>query len=125
MSFKKSNKTMRLILAAVFSSTIMMGSWTAAAPDDPVVLEDLGSQVKLSNGKISFVAAKADATIRTMTLGSSPNLAGRGAYFAVADYIGLGADSRAERIEIHWPSGILQTLEDVDGDRILKVTEPD
>ena len=40
-------------------------------------------------------------------------------------HFGLGADSRAERIEIHWPSGILQTLEDVDGDRILKVTEPD
>jgi hypothetical protein len=40
-------------------------------------------------------------------------------------HFGLGADSRAERIEIHWPSGIVQTLEDVDGDRILKVTEPD
>ena len=40
-------------------------------------------------------------------------------------HFGLGADSRAERIEIHWPSGIVQTLEGVDGDRILKVTEPD
>jgi hypothetical protein len=40
-------------------------------------------------------------------------------------HFGLGADSRAQRIEIHWPSGIVQTLEDVDGDRILKVTEPD
>src|SRR5580658_1112948 len=85
MSFRKSNKTLPLILSAFFSSAIMMGGWVMAAPNDPVVLEDLGSQVKLSNGKISFVAGKADATIRTMTLGSSPNLAGRGAYFAVAN----------------------------------------
>ena len=56
-----------------------------AAPNDPVVLEDLGPQVKLSNGKISFIVRKADATIRTMMLGSSTNLAGRGAYFAVAN----------------------------------------
>jgi hypothetical protein len=39
-------------------------------------------------------------------------------------HFGLGADSRAESIEIHWPSGIVQTLKDVDADRILKVTEP-
>jgi rhamnogalacturonan endolyase len=76
---------MQLILSAFFSSVTMMGTWAMAAPNDPVVLEDLGAQVKLSNGKISFTAGKADATIRTMTLGASPNLAGRGAYFAVAD----------------------------------------
>ena len=40
-------------------------------------------------------------------------------------HFGLGADRRAERIEIHWPSGVVQTLEEVAGDRILKVTEPD
>jgi enediyne biosynthesis protein E4 len=38
-------------------------------------------------------------------------------------HFGLGADSRAELIEIHWPSGIVQTLRDVEGDRILAVTE--
>jgi enediyne biosynthesis protein E4 len=39
-------------------------------------------------------------------------------------HFGLGPDSRADLIEIHWPSGIVQTLEDVPGDRVLKVTEP-
>jgi enediyne biosynthesis protein E4 len=39
-------------------------------------------------------------------------------------HFGLGLDSRAELIEIHWPSGIVQTLQDVAADRILKVTEP-
>jgi enediyne biosynthesis protein E4 len=37
---------------------------------------------------------------------------------------GLGSDSKADSIEIRWPSGIVQTLKDVPADRILKVTEP-
>ena len=39
-------------------------------------------------------------------------------------HFGLGAEARAESIEIHWPSGIVQTLKDVAADRVLKVTEP-
>jgi len=39
-------------------------------------------------------------------------------------HFGLGPDARAELIEIHWPSGIIQTLQDVAVDRILKVAEP-
>jgi hypothetical protein len=39
-------------------------------------------------------------------------------------HFGLGPDSHADLIEIHWPSGIVQTLLDVPADRILKVTEP-
>ena len=39
-------------------------------------------------------------------------------------HFGLGPDSHADVIEIHWPSGAVQTLRDVAGDRILKVTEP-
>ncbi|HEV7220363.1 MAG: CRTAC1 family protein [Terriglobales bacterium] len=39
-------------------------------------------------------------------------------------HFGLGPDTRAETIEIHWPSGVVQTLRDVPGDRILNVTEP-
>jgi hypothetical protein len=39
-------------------------------------------------------------------------------------HFGLGPDTRAESIEIHWPSGVVQTLQNVDADRIFKVTEP-
>jgi hypothetical protein len=39
-------------------------------------------------------------------------------------HFGLGADDHAESIEIHWPSGIVQRLDNVAADRILKVTEP-
>ena len=38
-------------------------------------------------------------------------------------HFGLGADSQAESIEIQWPSGTVQKLENVDGDRVLKVKE--
>jgi enediyne biosynthesis protein E4 len=38
-------------------------------------------------------------------------------------HFGLGPDSHADLIEIHWPSGAVQTLHDVPADRILKVTE--
>jgi enediyne biosynthesis protein E4 len=38
-------------------------------------------------------------------------------------HFGLGADERAQEIEIHWPSGIVQKLKDVRGDRVLSVRE--
>jgi hypothetical protein len=38
-------------------------------------------------------------------------------------HFGLAADSKADVVEIHWPSGIVQTLGDVRADQILHVTE--
>ena len=38
-------------------------------------------------------------------------------------HFGLGPDSGVDLIEIHWPSGVVQTLRNVDADRVLKVTE--
>jgi hypothetical protein len=39
-------------------------------------------------------------------------------------HFGLGADSSADLVEIHWPSGIVQQLPDVAGDRVVLVKEP-
>lgn len=39
-------------------------------------------------------------------------------------HFGLGDDSKAESIEIRWPSGIVQTLANVAVDRVLTVKEP-
>jgi hypothetical protein len=39
-------------------------------------------------------------------------------------HFGLGADAKADTVEIHWPSGQVQTLTDVKADQILKVMEP-
>ncbi|HKD59440.1 MAG TPA: CRTAC1 family protein [Terracidiphilus sp.] len=38
-------------------------------------------------------------------------------------HFGLGAEAVARTVEITWPSGIVQTLQDVPADQILKVTE--
>ncbi len=51
----------------------------------PVRLEDRGAQVVLSNGLVSFTVNKSTGTIPEMHLADSPNLAGRGAYLAVAN----------------------------------------
>jgi len=40
-------------------------------------------------------------------------------------HFGLGADDRVDSLEIHWPSGTVQTLTDVKADRVLPVREPD
>ena len=50
-----------------------------------------------------------------------------GSYLSSSDlraHFGLGASSTARLIEIHWPSGIIQQLPDVAGDRLLQVDEP-
>ncbi|HXJ42829.1 MAG TPA: CRTAC1 family protein, partial [Bryobacteraceae bacterium] len=38
-------------------------------------------------------------------------------------HFGLGADDTAESVIIHWPSGIVQSLQDVTGDRVVAVKE--
>ena len=39
-------------------------------------------------------------------------------------HFGLGADDTVEEIEIRWPSGVVQTLNDVEADQVLPITEP-
>lgn len=39
-------------------------------------------------------------------------------------HFGLGANAAADLVEIRWPSGIVQTLKDVAGDRVVQVKEP-
>ena len=39
-------------------------------------------------------------------------------------HFGLGPDRVAENIEIRWPSGVVQTLRNAAGDRVIKVKEP-
>jgi enediyne biosynthesis protein E4 len=38
-------------------------------------------------------------------------------------HFGLGGDDKAKAVEIRWPSGIVQTLENVGGDRVVHVKE--
>jgi enediyne biosynthesis protein E4 len=50
-----------------------------------------------------------------------------GSYLSSSDkraHFGLGSETVAKSIQIHWPSGIVQTLENIRADQILKVDEP-
>ncbi|HEY5070262.1 MAG TPA: ASPIC/UnbV domain-containing protein, partial [Candidatus Acidoferrum sp.] len=50
-----------------------------------------------------------------------------GSYLSSNDkrvHFGLAGYAKANTIQIHWPSGIVQTLLDVQGDRIVQVDEP-
>src|SRR5580698_637456 len=49
-----------------------------------------------------------------------------GSYLSSSDpraHFGLGSSQSAQSIEIHWPSGIIQVLTNVPGDRIVRVEE--
>ncbi len=49
-----------------------------------------------------------------------------GSYLSSNDkraHFGLGPDTEARTVEIHWPSGLTQTLEHVKGDRELRIDE--
>jgi len=39
-------------------------------------------------------------------------------------HFGLGSHTQVDRLTIHWPSGTVQTLENVKADQILPITEP-
>jgi hypothetical protein len=48
-------------------------------------------------------------------------------YLSASDkrvHFGLGSEANVESLEIHWPSGIVQTLENVHGDQFLHIKEP-
>jgi hypothetical protein len=49
-----------------------------------------------------------------------------GSYLSSSDsraHFGLASCAKAQSVEIHWPSGIVQTIKDVAADRIVKVDE--
>jgi hypothetical protein len=71
----------------------------------------IGAEVKLVTAKGQQFA--------TVTTASS--------YLSSSDkrvHFGLGSETAANTVEVHWPSGIVQTLRDVRGDQILQIDEP-
>lgn len=71
----------------------------------------IGAEVKL-------VAAKGAQWATVTTAGSYLSSSDKRVHF------GLGSDAAARSIEIHWPSGIRQMLNEVHADQILKIDEP-
>ncbi len=69
-------------------------------------------------GAIVKVVTKAGAQFNHMTTSVGYASSSHGPV-----HFGLGTEARAEQVEIRWPSGIVQTLRDVAGDRVLAVKE--
>jgi enediyne biosynthesis protein E4 len=73
--------------------------------------DGIGAEIKLTTSKgMQF------ATVSTAASYLSAN--DKRAHF------GLGSDAAAQSIEIHWPSGTVQMLKNISGDRMLVVDEP-
>jgi hypothetical protein len=73
--------------------------------------DGIGARIKLTTADGSQYAAVTTA----------------GSYLSSSDkrvHFGLSRNTKAKTIEIRWPSGMVQTLQDVQGDRIVPVEEP-
>jgi hypothetical protein len=65
------------------------------------------------------VVTKSGAQYNHMTTSS-----GYASSSAAPVHFGLGASATVDSVEIRWPSGIVQTMKDVAGDRVLAAKEP-
>jgi enediyne biosynthesis protein E4 len=73
--------------------------------------DGIGAEIKLTTSKgMQFVTVSTAASY----LSSNDKRA----------HFGLGSDAAAQSIEIRWPSGTVQTLKNISGDRVLTVDEP-
>ena len=73
--------------------------------------DGIGAEIKLTTSKgMQFVTVSTAASY----LSSNDKRA----------HFGLGSDAAAQSIEIRWPSGTVQTLKNISGDRVLVVDEP-
>jgi hypothetical protein len=71
------------------------------------------------------IGARIKVTTKSMTqYNHVTHAAGYASSSAGPVHFGLGPDGSAASVEIHWPSGIVQTLKDVAADRVVHVKEP-
>lgn len=101
--------------------------------DDAILLRNDGGNAnnwlkvvpRLGNPERDAIGARVTVTVGTLK--SIEDLIPVRGYLAQVDsrlHFGLGKASRADRVEIRWPDGILQTIENVPANQILRVVKP-
>jgi enediyne biosynthesis protein E4 len=83
--------------------------------------------LKLTGHKSNRDAIGAEVKVVTARDAQVATVTTAGSYLSSSDkrvHFGLGAEPSVRRVEIRWPSGILQTLTGVKADQILAVDEP-
>ena len=83
--------------------------------------------VKLTGQKSNRDAIGALVKLTTASGAQYATVTTASSYLSSSDkrlHFGLGSETTVQKLEIRWPSGIVQTLKDVRGDQILLVEEP-
>jgi hypothetical protein len=99
--------------------------------DRPSLLKNYGEHgnwilLKLEGTKSNRDAIGARVTLRVGSHQQTQEVRSGGGYISQSDFrlhFGLGTASKADAIEIRWPSGLVQRLENIDGNRIVKIRE--
>ena len=83
-------------------------------------------QLALSGTRSNRDGVGARVTVTTGTSTSIRERKGGGSYLSASDpriHVGLGAASHAGRVEVRWPSGTVDVLEDVPANRVIALRE--
>jgi hypothetical protein len=83
--------------------------------------------LKLVGHRSNRDAIGAEVKVTTSKGGQFATVSTAGSYLSSSDkrvHFGLGAAQMVQTVEIRWPSGILQKLNNIRGDQILQVDEP-
>jgi hypothetical protein len=99
--------------------------------DRPSLLKNLGDRghwilLKLEGTKSNHDAIGARVTVRVGDHQQTQEVRSGGGYISQSDFrlhFGLGKATKADAIEIRWPSGLIQRLENVAGNRVVRIRE--
>jgi hypothetical protein len=83
--------------------------------------------LKLVGHRSNRDAIGAEVTITTAAGSQYATVSTASSYLSSSDrrvHVGLGKETKAQKIEIRWPSGIRQTLKEVAADQVLEINEP-
>ncbi len=119
------------VAAADFDNDGAVGILVNNSHDRPSLLKNLGERgnwilLKLEGAKSNRDAIGARVTVRVGDHQQTQEVRSGGGYISQSDFrlhFGLGKATKADAIEIRWPSGQVQRLENVAANQIVKIRE--
>jgi hypothetical protein len=119
------------VAAADFDNDGAVGILVNNSHDHPSLLKNLGDKgnwvlLKLEGTKSNRDAIGARVTVRVGDHQQSQEVRSGGGYISQSDFrlhFGLGKATKADAVEIRWPSGLVQRLENIPGNQIVRIRE--
>ena len=117
--------------AADFNNDGALGILVNNSHDQPSLLKNLGDRgnwilLKLEGTKSNRDAIGARVALRVGDHQETQEVRSGGGYISQSDFrlhFGLGKATRADSVEIRWPSGVVQHFENVAGNRVVRIRE--